>query len=55
MQKNYGDFCSHHNESVSYYKEQVQSNKKLQYIMRVFILMNPNVLLLFLHSDKNNN
>ncbi|KAL2097184.1 hypothetical protein ACEWY4_006391 [Coilia grayii] len=34
MKDSYGVFCSHHNEAVSYYKEQVQSNKKLQYIMR---------------------
>ncbi|XP_076149805.1 rho guanine nucleotide exchange factor 18a isoform X3 [Alosa pseudoharengus] len=34
MKENYGGFCSHHNDAVGYYREQVQSNKKLQYMMR---------------------
>lgn len=28
MKDCYGDFCSHHTEAVSFYKEQLQSNKK---------------------------
>lgn len=31
----YGVFCSHHNESMSFYKEQLQNNKKMQHLMRV--------------------
>lgn len=31
----YSVFCSHHNEAISFYKEQLQSNKKLQILMRV--------------------
>lgn len=31
----YGVFCSHHNESMSFYKEQLQNNKKMQLLMRV--------------------
>ncbi|XP_014839785.1 PREDICTED: rho guanine nucleotide exchange factor 18-like isoform X1 [Poecilia mexicana] len=34
MAAGYGDFCSHHSEAVSYYKEQMQSNKKLQILIR---------------------
>ncbi|XP_062386550.1 rho guanine nucleotide exchange factor 18a isoform X2 [Sardina pilchardus] len=34
MADKYGGFCSHHNDAVGYYREQVQSNKKLQYLMR---------------------
>ncbi|XP_068447495.1 rho guanine nucleotide exchange factor 18-like isoform X2 [Clinocottus analis] len=34
MKDNYGDFCSHHTEAVSYYKEQLQNNKKFQNIIR---------------------
>uniref|UniRef100_H3DBQ7 Rho/rac guanine nucleotide exchange factor (GEF) 18a n=1 Tax=Tetraodon nigroviridis TaxID=99883 RepID=H3DBQ7_TETNG len=30
----YGVFCSHHNESMSFYKEQLQNNKKMQHLMR---------------------
>uniref|UniRef100_A0A3Q3XET5 Uncharacterized protein n=1 Tax=Mola mola TaxID=94237 RepID=A0A3Q3XET5_MOLML len=30
----YSMFCSHHNESISFYKEQLQNNKKLQILMR---------------------
>ncbi|XP_048108076.1 rho guanine nucleotide exchange factor 18 isoform X3 [Alosa alosa] len=30
MKECYGDFCSHHSEAVSFYKEQLQSNKKFQ-------------------------
>ncbi|XP_058257675.1 rho guanine nucleotide exchange factor 18 isoform X6 [Hemibagrus wyckioides] len=30
MKESYGVFCSHHTEAVSYYKEQLQSNKKFQ-------------------------
>ncbi|XP_031431015.1 rho guanine nucleotide exchange factor 18 isoform X2 [Clupea harengus] len=30
MKEYYGDFCSHHSEAVSFYKEQLQSNKKFQ-------------------------
>ncbi|XP_036970389.1 rho guanine nucleotide exchange factor 18 isoform X1 [Acanthopagrus latus] len=34
MKDCYGDFCSHHTEAVSYYKEQLQNNKKFQNIIR---------------------
>lgn len=35
MKDSYGDFCSHHTEAVSYYKEQLHNNKKFQNIIRV--------------------
>ncbi len=35
MKESYGDFCSRHTEAVNYYKEQLQSNKKFQNLMRV--------------------
>lgn len=31
----YSVFCSHHNESINFYKEQLQNNKKMQILMRV--------------------
>lgn len=31
----YSVFCSHHNESMTFYKEQLQNNKKVQLLMRV--------------------
>ncbi|KAM9762289.1 rho guanine nucleotide exchange factor 18 isoform 2-T2 [Menidia menidia] len=34
MKNSYGDFCSHHTEAVSYYKDQLQNNKKFQNIIR---------------------
>ncbi|XP_075341502.1 rho guanine nucleotide exchange factor 18 isoform X2 [Odontesthes bonariensis] len=34
MKDSYGDFCSHHTEAVSYYKDQLQNNKKFQNIIR---------------------
>ncbi|XP_067085927.1 rho guanine nucleotide exchange factor 18 isoform X2 [Osmerus mordax] len=34
MKESYGDFCSHHTEAVSYYKEQLQNNKKFQTLVR---------------------
>ncbi|XP_076582434.1 rho guanine nucleotide exchange factor 18 isoform X2 [Chaetodon auriga] len=34
MKDSYGDFCSHHTEAVSYYKEQWHNNKKFQNIIR---------------------
>ncbi|KAK2906788.1 hypothetical protein Q8A67_005773 [Cirrhinus molitorella] len=34
MKESYGDFCSRHTEAVNYYKEQLQSNKKFQNLMR---------------------
>uniref|UniRef100_A0A3B4FIL4 Rho/rac guanine nucleotide exchange factor (GEF) 18b n=1 Tax=Pundamilia nyererei TaxID=303518 RepID=A0A3B4FIL4_9CICH len=34
MKDSYGDFCSHHPEAVSYYKDQLQNNKKFQNIIR---------------------
>lgn len=34
----YSVFCSHHNEAISFYKEQLQ-NKKLQILIRVSILL----------------
>ncbi|XP_029906256.1 rho guanine nucleotide exchange factor 18 isoform X2 [Myripristis murdjan] len=34
MKESYGDFCSHHSEAVSYYKEQLQNNKKFQNLIR---------------------
>lgn len=44
MKDSYGDFCSHHAEAVSYYKEQLQNNKKFQNIIRV---RNIRILLIF--------
>ncbi len=41
MKDSYGDFCSHHTEAVSYYKEQLQNNKKFQNIIRVRQTSNP--------------
>lgn len=35
MKDSYGDFCSHHTEAVSYYKEQMQNNKKFQNVIQV--------------------
>uniref|UniRef100_A0A3Q2YEP6 Rho/Rac guanine nucleotide exchange factor 18 n=1 Tax=Hippocampus comes TaxID=109280 RepID=A0A3Q2YEP6_HIPCM len=34
MKESYGDFCSHHTEAVSYYKEQMQTNKRFHSIIR---------------------
>uniref|UniRef100_A0A673BKZ6 Rho/rac guanine nucleotide exchange factor (GEF) 18b n=1 Tax=Sphaeramia orbicularis TaxID=375764 RepID=A0A673BKZ6_9TELE len=34
MKDSYGDFCSHHNEAVSYYKEQLQNNKRFHNTIR---------------------
>ncbi|KAG7230735.1 hypothetical protein INR49_019548 [Caranx melampygus] len=34
MKDSYGDFCSHHTEAVSYYKEQLHNNKKFHSIIR---------------------
>uniref|UniRef100_A0A3Q0RIL0 Rho/rac guanine nucleotide exchange factor (GEF) 18b n=1 Tax=Amphilophus citrinellus TaxID=61819 RepID=A0A3Q0RIL0_AMPCI len=34
MKDSYGDFCSHHCEAVSYYKDQLQNSKKFQNIIR---------------------
>ncbi|XP_037324974.2 rho guanine nucleotide exchange factor 18 isoform X2 [Pungitius pungitius] len=34
MKESYGDFCSHHTEAVSYYKEQLHNNKKFQNLIR---------------------
>ncbi|CAN9500408.1 unnamed protein product [Ophioblennius macclurei] len=34
MKDNYGDFCSHHHEAVSYYKDQLQNNKRFQNVIR---------------------
>ncbi|XP_035525965.1 rho guanine nucleotide exchange factor 18a [Morone saxatilis] len=34
MMAYYSLFCSHHNEAISFYKEQLQNNKKLQILMR---------------------
>lgn len=31
----YGLFCGHYSEGVTFYKEQMQSNKKLQILMKV--------------------
>ena len=31
----YSVFCSHHNESMSFYKEQLQNSKKMQHLVRV--------------------
>lgn len=39
MKDSYGDFCSHHTEAVSYYKEQLHNNKKFQNIIRVSFLI----------------
>lgn len=35
MRDCYGDFCSHHTEASSYYKEQKQNNKKFHNVIRV--------------------
>lgn len=35
MKNSYGDFCSHHSEAMSRYKEQMQSNKKFHNVIRV--------------------
>ncbi|XP_075878948.1 rho guanine nucleotide exchange factor 18 isoform X6 [Nelusetta ayraudi] len=34
MKNSYGDFCSHHTEAMSRYKEQMQSNKKFHNVIR---------------------
>ncbi|XP_028856542.1 rho guanine nucleotide exchange factor 18 isoform X2 [Denticeps clupeoides] len=34
LKESYGDFCSHHNEAVSFYKEQLQSSKKFQSLIK---------------------
>ncbi|XP_028832067.1 rho guanine nucleotide exchange factor 18a isoform X1 [Denticeps clupeoides] len=34
MKERYGAFCSGHNDAVNLYKDQLQSNKKFQYLMR---------------------
>ncbi|XP_056246840.1 rho guanine nucleotide exchange factor 18a isoform X1 [Seriola aureovittata] len=34
MMECYSVFCRHHNEAISFYKEQLQSNKKLQILIR---------------------
>ncbi|KAJ8277347.1 hypothetical protein GJAV_G00074210 [Gymnothorax javanicus] len=34
MKESYGDFCSHHNEALGYYKELQQNNKKFQGLIR---------------------
>ncbi|XP_029939212.1 rho guanine nucleotide exchange factor 18 isoform X2 [Salarias fasciatus] len=34
MKDSYGDFCSHHHEAVSYYKDQLQNNKRFQNVIR---------------------
>ncbi|TNM98428.1 hypothetical protein fugu_014674 [Takifugu bimaculatus] len=34
MVQSYSVFCSHHNESINIYKEQMQNNKKMQILMR---------------------
>eukprot|EP00062_Callorhinchus_milii_P019520 gi/632974167/ref/XP_007903523.1/ PREDICTED: rho guanine nucleotide exchange factor 28 [Callorhinchus milii] len=34
MKQTYGDFCSHHNEAVSVFKELQQQNKKFQHFIR---------------------
>ncbi|XP_056303689.1 rho guanine nucleotide exchange factor 18-like isoform X1 [Danio aesculapii] len=34
MKESYGDFCSRHTEAVNHYKEQLQSNKKFQNLIR---------------------
>lgn len=39
----YGVFCGHYNEGMSFYKEQMQSNKKLQILMRVSSVLPINV------------
>uniref|UniRef100_A0A3Q2P0J3 Rho/Rac guanine nucleotide exchange factor 18 n=1 Tax=Fundulus heteroclitus TaxID=8078 RepID=A0A3Q2P0J3_FUNHE len=34
MKDCYGDFCSHHNEAVSFYKELLQNNRRFQNLIR---------------------
>lgn len=35
LKDSYGGFCCRHTEAVSYYKEQLQNNKKFQSLIRV--------------------
>lgn len=46
----YGVFCGHYSEGMSFYKEQLQSNKKLQALMRVGRAWLP----IYVHLSKNN-
>uniref|UniRef100_A0A1A7YMC8 Rho/rac guanine nucleotide exchange factor (GEF) 18b n=1 Tax=Iconisemion striatum TaxID=60296 RepID=A0A1A7YMC8_9TELE len=34
MKDSYGDFCSHHTEAVSFYKDQLQNNRRFQNLIR---------------------
>ncbi|KAM8889606.1 rho guanine nucleotide exchange factor 18 isoform 3-T3 [Synchiropus picturatus] len=34
MKENYGEFCSRHSEAVSYYKDQMQNNKRFHNVIR---------------------
>ncbi|XP_037554241.1 rho guanine nucleotide exchange factor 18 [Nematolebias whitei] len=34
MKESYGDFCSHHAEAVSYYKDQLQNNRRFQNLIK---------------------
>uniref|UniRef100_A0A4W3JVK9 Rho guanine nucleotide exchange factor 18 n=1 Tax=Callorhinchus milii TaxID=7868 RepID=A0A4W3JVK9_CALMI len=40
MKQTYGDFCSHHNEAVSVFKELQQQNKKFQHFIRLLSVNN---------------
>lgn len=40
MKQVYGDFCSHHNEAVSFFKELQQHNKRFQSFIKV---LHPNI------------
>lgn len=53
MVQSYSVFCSHHNESINIYKEQLQNNKKMQILMRVRELFDPGsfVVLVFASRD----
>lgn len=35
MKQVYGEFCSHHNEAVSFFKELQQHNKRFQNFIKV--------------------
>lgn len=39
MKQVYGEFCSHHNEAVSFFKELQQHNKRFQNFIKVLNLL----------------
>lgn len=44
MKQVYGDFCSHHNEAVSLFKELQQHNKRFQNFIKVLNLLRAYIL-----------